>query len=288
MDKIEVSLGNALFVVDVAPPKLKKSKTWHTTTHFHADLEVHAVLNGNATIEISNEDVVINQGEICLLAPNLSHYPKACSEHLEKTNFSFNISQNYARFGKHFSEYAYYLDIFSTLKDYLVISDQTLLNVTKELTLLEHAEQYEHVYQVLFATFFIRLAKLIKGEKFLVDSNVQSQTINNENVFKQRKIVEDFFQTRYAEQVGIDDLAKELCLSVPQTHRTVKKVFGIGFKKTLLRQRMEHAVMLIKQNKNGINEIAFMCGYTSYNGFLAAFKAHFNKTPKEYQKQLIT
>ena len=46
--------------------------------------------------------------------------------------------------------------------------------------------------------------------------------------------------------------------------------------------------MLIKQNKNGINEIAFMCGYTSYNGFLAAFKAHFNKTPKEYQKQLIT
>ena len=102
----------------------------------------------------------------------------------------------------------------------------------------------------------------------------------------QRKIVENFFQLHYAEQVSINDLAKELCLSIPQTHRTVKKVFGVGFKKTLLRQRMEHALMLIKQAKNSINEIAFLCGYTSYNGFLAAFRAHFGKTPKEYQKHI--
>ena len=37
---------------------------------------------------------------------------------------------------------------------------------------------------------------------------------------------------------GIEDLAKDLCISIPQTHRVVKKIFGVGFKKILTKKRI--------------------------------------------------
>ena len=95
---------------------------------------------------------------------------------------------------------------------------------------------------------------------------------------------EEFFQKRYNEQISIEDLAKDLCLSIPQTHRVVKKIFNVGFKKTLMKQRMAHACMLIKSGNVKINDLAELCGYDSYNGFLSAFKSHTGKTPKEYEK----
>ena len=73
---------------------------------------------------------------------------------------------------------------------------------------------------------------------------------------------------------------------MPHTHRVVKKVFNGGYKKTLMKQRIEHACMLIKQQTFTLSEIAYRCGYISYNGFLAAFKGYTGKTPKEYEKSI--
>jgi len=42
--------------------------------------------------------------------------------------------------------------------------------------------------------------------------------------------------------------------------------------------------MLIKQHDLPLADIAYRCGYTSYNGFLSAFKNYTGITPKEYMK----
>ena len=53
-----------------------------------------------------------------------------------------------------------------------------------------------------------------------------------------------------------------------------------------MKQRIEHACMLIKRRDLPLSEIAYLSGYTSYNGFLSAFKSYMGKTPKEYEKTL--
>ena len=126
----------------------------------------------------------------------------------------------------------------------------------------------------------------MKEKHLLGGEHTVGNAYGNENSFRQRKLIEEFFQTRYCEDVGIDSLARSLCLSVPQTHRVVKKIFGESFQKILVKQRMEHACMLIKQKTFSLTEIAYRCGYTSYNGFLSAFKNYMGKTPKEYEKSL--
>lgn len=286
MTKLESALGDALFVSHIDFQKFKPSQKWMDTTHFHVDCEVHIILSGEALIEIDGKDVPMHAGDICLLAPQSSHYPKLCSDTLEKTNFSFSLMQNYqhGRNGKSFSEYVYYGNIFKSVKEYFIINDTELLSIIKKLLTEDFSSENEHIFCALLSVFFITLAKRIKERRFSEKEQTIRGVSESENSFKQRKTVEEFFQKRYNEEVSIEDLAKELCLSVPHTHRIVKKVFDEGFKKTLMKQRIEHACMLIKQHDLTLSEIAYRCGYTSYNGFLSAFKSHMGKTPKEYEK----
>ncbi len=288
MTKLETSLGDALFAVDIDFQKFGHTNKWQDTTHFHVDSEIHIILNGDALIEIDGKDVHINEGDICLLAPHSSHYPKNYSDDLQKSNFSFGLTQNYnySRNPKGFSEYVYYSNIFKSVSEYFIINDTELLTIVKKLITEQFTSENEHVYKALLAVFFITLAKRIKEHHPAYKEQTVRGVSESENSFRQRKTVEEFFQKRYNEEISIEDLAKELCLSVAHTHRIVKKVFDEGFKKTLMKQRIEHACMLIKQGNLTLNEIAYSCGYTSYNGFLAAFKSYMGKTPKEYEKSI--
>lgn len=288
MAKLEMVMGDALFAVDIDFQKSWPTNKWQDTTHFHGDSEIHILLSGNAIIEIDGKDVQINTGDICLLAPKSSHYPKICSDTLERTNFSFSLMQNYSysKNKKSFSEYVHYSNIFKSVSEYFIINDIELLSIVKKLIREQFSGESEHIYETLLALFFITLAKRIKEQHLPYKEQTVRGVSENENSLKQRKRVEEFFQKRYDEDISIEDLAKELCLSVPHTHRIVKKVFTDGFKKTLMKQRIEHACMLIKQGNLTLTEIGYRCGYTSYNGFLSAFKNYVGKTPKEYEKSI--
>ncbi len=288
MGKVETILGDALFTVDIDFQKWPAAKQWQDTPHFHGNIEIHIILNGYALVEIDGKDIYMRAGDICLLAPSSSHYPKNCSETLEKTNFSFSLARNYnyGRNEKSFSEYMCYSNIFKSVSTYFITNDAELLSIVQKLIAEQFLSENEHVYKALLAVFFITLAKRIKEQHLPYQTQIIRGVAESENGFRQRKSVEEFFQKRYNEEIRIEDLAKELCLSIPQTHRIVKKVFDGGFKKTLMKQRIEHACMLIKQRNLPLSEIAYRCGYTSYNGFLSAFKNYMGKTPKEYEKSI--
>ncbi len=288
MIKLECAVGDALFVADMGFRKFETSKKWLDTTHFHVDHEIHIILEGDALIEIDGKDTSVNAGDICLLAPHSSHYPKGYSDNLEKTNFYFSLTRIYsgAKKEKSFSEYLYYSNIFKSVKDFFLVNDIELIAIIKGLLAEDFSKENEHIFSALMSLFFIRLAKRIKEQLSSDKFSPLLPFSESEILFRQRRIVEEFFQKRYNEEVSIDDLAKELCLSVSHTHRVVKKVFNEGFKKTLMKQRLEHACMLIKQKNLTLTEIAFLCGYTSYNGFLSAFKSHLGKSPKEYERSV--
>ncbi len=288
MSKLKTTLGDALFSVEIDFPNSWPAKKWKDTTHFHIDSEIHILLDGSVTLEIDGKDVQIHAGDICLLAPGSSHYPKACSDGLEKATLSFRLAQseNDARRKREFSEYVYYNTIFKSAHTYSIIKDDGLLAIVQKLLSMPFSAENEHVYEAMLAVFFMQLAGRIKEHILPHEERAIRSAPANEYSLTQQKIVEAFFQKRYCEEISIEDLAEELCLSVPQTHRIVKRVFDEGFKKTLIKQRIEHACMLIKQHDLSLPEIAYCCGYTSYNGFLTAFKSYTGKTPKEYKKSI--
>jgi AraC-like DNA-binding protein len=289
MKRIECVLGDALFIItgDDVSKVLSQSVKLHNTTHFHIDWEIHIIMNGTALIEIEGNDLQINEGEVCILSPNTSHLSKFYSETIGKASFYFSMVKNdkCIKNNTEFSEYAHYANIFDSVNKYSVVSDPELISITRQLLSEELTSENEHIFCTRLSLFMITLAKRVAENLLCNKSKAWHLAKENSSAFKQRRIVEEFFTERYNDNVCIEDLAKELRLSVPQTHRIVKGLFKDGFKQTLTKLRIEYACTLIRQGNFSLNEIAISCGYLSYNGFLAAFKNHTGKTPKEYEKR---
>lgn len=83
-------------------------------------------------------------------------------------------------------------------------------------------------------------------------------------------IIEGFFNSKYASDVCLADLAKVLHLSERQTERLVISYTGKPFRKALRDKRLEIASILTENTSLSLSEIALKVGYKSYAGFWKA------------------
>ena len=285
MYKFETTLGNAAFTVTVESEYQNHLNTPINVQHFHIDNEVHVVLDGEAIMEIDGKDTLIRAGEIFFIPQNTCHYYKCSSENFNKICFFFTISKNRYQVKKDFSEYAYYTKTLGSITSYTVLHDDGLVQIGRKIHSLRYSEATEHIYQALYSLFFISLAGLIEKKPSIGGAKAKNGNKIYKESHEQKKIIESFFLTRYGENVTIEDLARALYKSVPQTHRIVKRYFNESFKTVLVKQRIEQACILIKQGESKFCNVALSCGYSSYNGFLVAFKQYTGQTPEEYAKR---
>lgn len=282
MRKFEIPLGDATLVISVASDYQNHFNTPINAPHFHIDKEIHVVLDGTATLDAGGKSIPTAAGDIYVVPENVSHYYKDHSDGFNKISFLFTLVKKRSA-KKSFSEYAHYTGIFAARSECITLSDERLTELGRELFSLGYTEAAEHICQALYAVFFIRLAGLVESRcPALAEPRARGGRSRKDSL-EEKKIVEDFFFRRYSESVSIEDLARALYKSVPQTHRIVKSYFGESFKTILVRQRMERAALLAREGEKTFGEIAFTCGYSSYNGFLAAFKKYTGKAPEEYR-----
>ena len=287
MNKFEILIGDALFDLFIGLKNQDQTNTPTSVPHFHIDREVHIILSGTATMTFQNKKVRSTVGDIYIVPPNVSHYYEDISEDFNKTSFLFTITKK-GNTKKSFSEYSYYNNLINSTKSLVLLSNDAVVDIGKKIFSLEYCDKNIHIHQSLYSLVFILIAEELE-KKLSSDKERQGATESEKNqsekikVKDQKTIIDLFFADRYAENVTINDLANELYKSVPQTHRIVKKYFNSNFKTVLIKQRMEQACILAKQGEKTMSEIAFLCGYNSYNGFLSAFKKYTNQTPEEYK-----
>jgi AraC-like DNA-binding protein len=77
-----------------------------------------------------------------------------------------------------------------------------------------------------------------------------------------------------------EQLAQKLNLSVSTLKRQLK-IHNLTFRQILTRERMSKAMLLLKQEKYAISEVAIACGYQSPSRFTARFKQHYGLKPSE-------
>ena len=286
MTNFEVILGDATFTVELRSMSQNSSNTEINLPHFHIDNELHIVLDGAATMRLDSKDIPTRAGDIYIIPPNVCHYYENYNESFNKISCLFNLTKN--RDGnKGFSEYEYYKKIFSSQKECVFVSDKSTVDIAERLYSLEVSEETEHIYKALYALLFISVAKLVEKQLKATLKNLPIESASFKKSKEQKKTIELFLQQRCKDNITIEDLAKLLYRSVPQTHRIIKKYFGDNFKRILTKQRMEKACVMIGENKTAFSEIAVLCGYGSYGGFLSAFKKYVGKTPEEYRKTIF-
>ena len=285
MTDFEIILGDAIFAVELRSMSQNSSNTEINLPHFHIDNELHIVLDGAATMRLDTKDIPTRAGDIYIIPPSACHYYEDYTESFNKISCLFTLAKGRDN-SKGFSEYEYYNKIFGSLKECVFVSDRSTLDIAERLFALDISEQTEHIYKTLYALLFISVARLIEKRLSSTQNNLPPEGAGSNKIKEQKKTIELFLRDRCGENVTVEDLAKLLYRSVPQTHRIIKKYFGDSFKRILTKQRMEKAFVLINESKLSLGEIAILSGYASYGGFLAAFKKYVGKAPEEYRKSV--
>ena len=95
--------------------------------------------------------------------------------------------------------------------------------------------------------------------------------------------VRDFIETNLGEDLTIEALANEACLSPFHFARAFKAATGVAPHRYLTNRRLERARSWISAGQLPLAEIAFRCGFSSQASFTKWFKRLVGITPGEYR-----
>ena len=93
----------------------------------------------------------------------------------------------------------------------------------------------------------------------------------------------DYADRRYAEPIGVDDMAAAAGLSRAHFSREFSRTFGESPKAYLITRRLERAAALLRNTDRSVSEICLDVGLVGLGSFTTSFKRHFGRTPTEYR-----
>jgi len=93
----------------------------------------------------------------------------------------------------------------------------------------------------------------------------------------------DLADARYADALGVDDLARAAGLSRAHFSREFRAAFGDSPHAYLLTRRLERAAALLRTTDNSVAEICFSVGLSSVGSFTSSFTRTFGRSPTAYR-----
>jgi len=93
----------------------------------------------------------------------------------------------------------------------------------------------------------------------------------------------DLADVRFAEPLGVDEMARAAGLSRAHFSREFRRAFGVSPHAYLLTRRLERAAAMLRGTDNSVAEICLAVGLTSVGSFTTSFKRAFGKTPTAYR-----
>ena len=93
----------------------------------------------------------------------------------------------------------------------------------------------------------------------------------------------DLADARYAEPLGVADMARAAGLSPAHFSREFRKTFGESPHAYLLTRRLERAASLLRRTDHSVADICVAVGLTSVGSFTTSFTRLYGKSPTAYR-----
>src|SRR5215207_3246750 len=93
----------------------------------------------------------------------------------------------------------------------------------------------------------------------------------------------DLADSRYAEPLGVDDMARAAGLSRAHFSREFRAAFGEAPHAYLLTRRLERAAALLRTTDRSVAEVCMCVGLQSVGSFTTSFTRTFGRSPTAYR-----
>lgn len=252
-------------------------------SHNHPYFEFFVSLQGNAALDLNEEEITINSDDILVIFPETFHHFTNCSEDYTDTILTIDIFKN-----KNHNAKDFYTPFSSALKQL-----PGYFHIKHTPSLVEHIKKILESYYFQRALYdeimLARLTLFFSSLVYILCPNMLEPEMVEDVIHKEHanrvQFLQSYITLHYMEDINLKKIADMLNLSETHTNRIFKQIFGKSFLAYLTEIRLKNAKRLLRKDNIEISKIAKAVGYDSYNGFYIAFKKEFGITPNEYRKK---
>lgn len=251
--------------------------------HRHTQLEIACVISGSGCYSVGSEVLPMESGDVFVFSSNEFH----CITEISSPSMNILTLQFEPRylFGSSFDSLS-----SSCINLCFTHSDSfqnripaanagalrnALLQIKSELC--SHAPESA----LLVKSYLnILLVTLIREHNFAGNT----RSFQRKNVHAIRDTV-DYIHLHLSEDITLPDIANAVHLSPSHLSALFKDFFQVSIWSYIVAKRIDKAISLLidKDNRSTVLEIAMQCGFHNATNFNRAFKKHTGLTPSEYR-----
>lgn len=113
------------------------------------------------------------------------------------------------------------------------------------------------------------------------------KTKTRQEVLKRLTRAKEFISSNYDQNITLEQIAEQACLSVNHLLRTFKEAYETSPYQFLMQLRLNRAKKLLQTTSYSLNEIVGLVGFECPSSFIRLFKHTFNITPLKYKKSRL-
>lgn len=262
--------------------EMKFYKETSPNQHIHYDIEVHFILAGRYRLVSQLQDILLEADSVCLIPKGFSH--QILQEEAKSDIFNVLVSLQPRGNGAKFKAVT---QLWNGVREVQVFDDgHRICQHVRDFCAAcqKSGEVNEHIKQSLMTLVFCLVTEQL-SQRFPNRSRVAKVcNIPYDGAFFDADL-ENFLMRNYKNKLSREEVAKRIGISAAQLSRVIKRNYGTNYSQLMTSLRMADAKKLLQTDKS-ITDIAKSLGYTTYNGFAAAFKKYFGVCPEEMRKKL--
>lgn len=255
--------------------------------HKHSFIEVNYMYSGKCRQQINGKEIVLSEGQVCLLDTDVPHSLSALGENDILINIIMMRETFSAAFWSHFKEKGLVAEfLLNALSEHQRHDHYILFHSEKnedlhgliEKMACEFFDQDRYslgIVQALLPTMFMELMRV-----YQLDKNYKNEKQNGKaNVVEVLQHIEKNYQS-----CTLTSLAEEFNFNANYLGNMLKERTGKTFLELVQMQRMIQASVLLKNTNMSVEDIAYETGYESSSFFHRKFKQYFGCTPYQFRK----
>ena len=245
----------------------KETKNANSPLHFHSQLELYFVDEGEMEIWVNNDRAVLGAGEMSVALSYDAHSYRS----IGATRANYIIIPTYMceefihSFKGKQSKTPFIRDA-ETVKKLRACYDELKKDTSNKVKTLGY----------IYVMLGILMESIsIEDARESIDPKLSSQLLF-------------YINENYKNDITLTSIATELGYHPSYLSRYFKSCFGIGINQYVTVVRLKQAVLLMQDGKNSITYCAFESGFNSMRTFYRAFFEEFRCTPREYTETMKT
>ena len=247
--------------------------------HQHLRIEINYVKKGSCILHLDNESITFREGEIMIIASDISHLFEAGADGTTLMQLEF-LPEIFS----HFSLNATVDSNGSALTPVFLFSQENrLIKIVNNIRIMRvvqrivnELEEKSSYYQYLVIMYYAELLILIyryKDEAYL-------PICTNEAL--KRAIA--YIRLNYHSEININNVAEHTGVSERYLRSLFSQYLNLSPLDYLNQIRINKAVELLRNTEMSIKEVCFQCGFQSPQYFSRIFKQQMGVTPREMTK----